>query len=103
MFSQAWDGTRPAFLPAYLKAIFYFFTNLIFFCPKRDVTLEFVDITEEAKKQSLNDRRTFNNFLEEFYNYNGIQEPAYIKHFFFFPKSKRKLPESIAKKDDKNL
>jgi len=101
IFSKAWNGTRPPFLPAYLKGIFCFFANLILFCPKRDVTFEFVDITEEAKKQSLNDRYTFNTFLEEFYNYDGIQEPAYIKHFFFFPKSKRKLPESIKKKYDK--
>lgn len=102
IFSKAWDGTLPAFLPVYLKGIFYFFANLIFFCPKRDVTLEFVDITKEVIKQSLYDRRTFNTFLEEFYNYDGIQKPTYIKHFFFFPKSKRRLPESVAKKYDKN-
>lgn len=97
MFSKAWDGTRPSFLVVYLKGIFIFFSNLVFFCPKRDVTLEFVDITTDAKKQSLNDRRTFNTFLENFYNHDGIQDPSYIKHFFFSPKSKRKLPINIAK------
>ncbi len=100
-FSYAWNGKFPAFLPTLLKGIAYFFSNLVFLCPRRNVSLEFVDITEEAKKKSLNERHTFNAFLEEFYNKKGIEQPTYIKHFFFFPKSKRKLPESIKKKYDK--
>ena len=50
-FSRAWNGKHPDFLRTLLKGIFYFFANFVFFCPKRAVTLDFVDITEEAKKQ----------------------------------------------------
>jgi len=94
-FSTAWNGTKPAFLKVFLKGIFYFFSNLIFLSPKRKVTLEFVDITEDAKKHALQDRSTYNTFLEEFYNFDGMQQPYYVKHFFFLPKSKRKTPKSL--------
>lgn len=95
VFSKAWTGKQPPFLKVFCKGIFYFFANLIFLCPKRKVKFEIIDITEEAMRQSKNDRRTFNTYLEQFYNVNGIEEPTFIKHFFFYPKSKRKLPESI--------
>jgi len=100
-FSKAWTGEQPPFLPVFLKGIFYMFANLIFFCPKRDVSLEIVDITDEAIKQAKNDRKIFNTYLEKFYNVNGIEEPTYVKHFFFLPKRKRVLPENIVKKYQK--
>ncbi|MBI3136507.1 MAG: 1-acyl-sn-glycerol-3-phosphate acyltransferase [Bacteroidetes bacterium] len=102
-FSWAWNGKKPAFLKQYLFGVFYFFSNLIFLCPKRDVSLEFFDITEEAKKESLDGRHSFNRFLEKFYNVDGRQAPLYVKHVFFFPKSKRKLPESIVRREAKEL
>ncbi len=100
IWSKAWEGKQPPFLPTYIKAIGIWFANLIFFAPKRTVTIEFVDITKEAKEQAKNDRKTFNAFLENFYNVNGMQEPVYIKHFFFAPRSKRKLPENLRKKTE---
>lgn len=96
MWSVAWMGKNPNFLYTFLKGIFYIFANLIFFLPKRVVTFEFVDITEEAKLQAKSDRRTFNNYLEEFYNVNGAEEVTYIKHFFYFTKMKRKYPINLA-------
>lgn len=98
IFSKAWTGEQPPFLPVFLKGIGMWFANLIFLCPKRNVTLEIVDITEEAIAHSKGDRKAFNTFLEEFYNVDGIEEPTYIKHFFFMPKLKRKLPANIAEK-----
>ncbi|MBN4061720.1 1-acyl-sn-glycerol-3-phosphate acyltransferase [Bacteroidales bacterium AH-315-I05] len=97
MWSKAWDGTKPVFLTTYLKGIFYFFANFIFFSPKRKVTMEFIDITDEAIEQAKNDRKIFNTFLEEFYNVNGEEKPTYIKHLFYFPKLKKELPEQIQK------
>ncbi len=95
MWSKAWDGTKPAFMNAFLKGIFYFFANFIFFCPRRKVIIELEDITEDAKRMAKEDRKTFNTFLEDFYNIHGVEEPSYIKHFFYFPKLKKKLPEKI--------
>ena len=97
MWSVAWMGKRPKFLPALFKGVFYIIANLVFFLPKREVTFEFVDITETAKLQSQSDRKTFNTYLEEFYNINGAEKVTYIKHFFFFPKIKRKYPSNLVK------
>jgi len=95
IWSKAWDGKQPHFLLTYVKAIFILFANLIIFAPKRTVHLEFVDITENAIKYSKTDRKTFNLFLESFYNKNGWEEANYIKHFFFLPKSTRKYPANL--------
>jgi len=66
------------------------------YIPKRDVEIEFVDITEEAKRNSKNmTRREFNEFLETFYNNKGEEGARFIKHFFYFPASKRKLHKKI--------
>ena len=97
-FSQAWKGKRPKFLPVFFKGIGYFYANLIFLVPKREVVIEIIDITEEAKLQAKNKRRDFNSYLDDFYNVNGIEEASFVRHFFFAPKTKRKLPESIVKK-----
>jgi hypothetical protein len=102
-FSQAWKGNRPKFLPVFLKGIGYWFANLIFLVPKREVVIELIDITEEAKKESKGDRRDFNGYLDTFYNVKGVEEPSFIRHFFFMPKSKRKLPASVVKKTQKYL
>jgi 1-acyl-sn-glycerol-3-phosphate acyltransferase len=92
MWSVAWKGERPNFVFTFLKGIFYFFANFIFFSPRRHVKFEFVDITAEAKEKAKTDRRTFNNYLEEFYNSNGVEEASYIKHLFYLPKQKRNFP-----------
>lgn len=97
MWSVAWKGKRPNFVLTLLKGIFYLTTNLIFFLPKRQVTFEFVDLTEEAKLQSKSDRKTFNTYLEEFYNVHGAEKVTYIKHFFYFPKMKRKYPSNLSR------
>jgi len=96
MWSKAWDGTRPEFLKTFLKGIFYFFANLIFFIPKRKVTIEFENITVEAKQNAQKSRKEFNNFLNDFYNKKGEEKPTYIKHFFYGPKLKKTLPEKIS-------
>jgi 1-acyl-sn-glycerol-3-phosphate acyltransferase len=97
MWSAAWMGKRPNFLLTLLKGLFYLITNLIFFLPRRQVTFEFVDLTEEAKLHAKSDRKTFNTYLEEFYNVNGAEEVTYIKHFFYFPKMKRKYPSNLTR------
>jgi len=97
MWSVAWMGKRPNFLLTLLKGLFYILANLIFFLPKRQVTFEFEDITEEAKLQSKSDRKTFNTYLEEFYNIHGPEKEIYIKHFFYAPKLERTYPHNLKK------
>jgi len=96
MWSVAWMGKNPNFLYTFLKGIVYLFANFIFFLPKRPVTFEFVDLTEEAILKAKEDRKTFNHYLEEFYNVNGAEQATYLKHFFYFPKMKRHYPANLA-------
>jgi len=97
MWSVAWMGKIPKFVHALLKGMFYIIANFIFFLPKRDINIEFVDITETAKLQAQSNRKTFNTYLEEFYNVHGAEKVTYIKHFFFLPKMKRKYPSNLEK------
>ncbi|MFT7611984.1 MAG: 1-acyl-sn-glycerol-3-phosphate acyltransferase [Parvicellaceae bacterium] len=95
MWSVAWYGERPKFLWCVAKGLFYLFANFIFLLPKRDVEIEFVDITEEIKANSALERREFNKTLEEFYNVDGPDPVIYLKHFFYAPKLKRKYPSNL--------
>ena len=92
MWSVAWIGKQPNFVLTFLKGIFYFFANFIFFLPKRTVTFEFVNITEEARLKAMMNRGAFNSFMGEFYNVNGPEIATYIKHVFYLPEFDRKYP-----------
>ena len=95
MWSVAWNGKRPNFLWCMTKGIFYFFLNLVFFLPKRNVRIEFVDITTEVQGIAHMNRQNFNSKLEEFYNVAGPEKVCYLKHGFFFPKLRKMYPENL--------
>lgn len=95
-WSRAWEGKSPSFVKTFFSSVWYEVANLFIFTPKRNVSIEFEDITQQAKKiASFNDRKRFNNYLEEFYNIEGEEKAFYRKHYFFMPESKRQLPERI--------
>lgn len=93
MWSKAWNGERPPFFRTYLVSILLLFVNLVFLCPKRRVNLEFVDITQDARRNAGTDRRTFNFFLESFYNQQGPEKAIFVRHLFFFPGIRNKVRE----------
>lgn len=76
------DGRSPNFAWTYLKGIFYVLANLIFFVPRRDVTITFEDITADAVRYAGEGRQPFNRFLESFYNAAGEEKLLFLKHFF---------------------
>lgn len=83
IFSKARTGKSPNLFMQLFKGMFYVLANLIFFLPKRPVTLEFVDLTLEAKRIAQEGQKPFNSFLEDFYNLHGIKEVNYLKHYFY--------------------
>lgn len=85
MWSKSKNGKRPPFLQTYLFSILLVFLNLIFLVPKRKITIEFVDLTKEAKAHAKEDRQTFNRFLESFYNEQGPEKKTFVRHLFYFP------------------
>lgn len=83
MWSRAKTGRSPNFAWTYLKGIFYVLANLLFFVPRRDVTITFEDITSDAVRYAAEGRQSFNRFLESFYNASGEEQPLFLKHFFY--------------------
>ncbi|MDP4269686.1 MAG: AMP-binding protein [Bacteroidota bacterium] len=96
MWSKAWTGKSGNFVWLLFKAIFYILVNLIFFLPRRKVTVEFADLTTTAKANAKEGRQAFNSGLEEYYNRNGVETPLFLKHYFYGPKLNRMLPATIS-------
>lgn len=95
-WSKAFTGKSPDFFAQLAKGFFYTLANLIFFMPKRRVTIEFEDITSLAESAAQLGQKPFNSFLEDFYNRQGEETSLFLKHYFYSPKLKRKLPEKIS-------
>ena len=90
MFSKAATGKSPDFFVQLLKGTFYILANLLFFLPKRSVSIEFEDLTKSAKENAIPGQTPFNSFLEDFYNLHGEEPVLFLKHIFYLPQLKRK-------------
>jgi 1-acyl-sn-glycerol-3-phosphate acyltransferase len=90
MFSKAATGKSPDFFVQLVKGIFYILANLLFFLPKRSVSIEFEDLTSIAKEKAIPGQTPFNSFLEDFYNLHGEEPVLFLKHIVYLPQLKRK-------------
>ncbi|MDO9255665.1 MAG: lysophospholipid acyltransferase family protein [Bacteroidales bacterium] len=90
MFSKAKTGKSPDFLVQLVKGTFYILANLLFFMPKRTVSIEFEDLTSIAKEKAIPGQAPFNSFLEDFYNLHGEEPALFVKHIFYLPRLNRK-------------
>jgi len=96
MWSKAKTGKSPDFFLQLLKGVFYVLANLLFFVPKRTVSIEFEDLTATAKEKAYLGQQPFNAFLEDFYNLHGEKPALFLKHFFYLSQSQRKTAERIS-------
>lgn len=78
-FSYGYLGKEPNLIRVFLRGITTVLGNLIFFTPKRDVFIEFIQ-TDQLKQ--FIEKKTFNLFLENFYNENK-QERIEISRWFW--------------------
>jgi 1-acyl-sn-glycerol-3-phosphate acyltransferase len=85
MWSKAKTGKSPNFFVQLLKGMFYVLANLLFFIPKRNVTIEFEDLTSICKEKVILGQKPFNTFLEGFYNLHGEESALFPKHIFYLP------------------
>lgn len=85
MWAVTEHGKLPNFAQAALKSTWYLLANFVFFLPRRKVSIEFVDISNEVREMAKTDRPTFNNYLEDFYNSPGPEYPTHIRYLFYFP------------------
>jgi 1-acyl-sn-glycerol-3-phosphate acyltransferase len=90
MWSKAKTGKSPNFFVQLLKGTFYVLANLLFFLPKRTVSIEFEDLTTIGKEKVILGQKPFNSFLEDFYNLHGEEPILFLKHIFYLPDRKGK-------------
>jgi long-chain-fatty-acid--[acyl-carrier-protein] ligase len=83
MWSKAKSGKSPDFFLQLLKGVGFVMANLLFFLPKRTVSIEFEDLTAIAKEKVMLGQKPFNTFLEDFYNLHGEEPPLFLKHIFY--------------------
>ncbi len=84
MWSKAYTGKSPNFIKSVLKGFVYAIGNLVFFIPRRKVNISFEDITATSKANAKQmDRKSFNAYLEQFYNVDGEEKASFVKHFFY--------------------
>jgi long-chain-fatty-acid--[acyl-carrier-protein] ligase len=88
MWSKAKTGKSPHFFIQLMKGIFFILANLIFFLPRRKVTIEIEELSSRARDKAEVGRKELNLFLEEFYNYRGEEAQTVLSHFFFLPHKK---------------
>lgn len=91
MTSFAPTGTRPNFKKALLKGALLLLSNLLFFMPRRPVTIT-------LKRFSTNDlpgfdREKLNPWLEEWYNADGPEKPTFVPYHFLFGPRSYQFPE----------
>jgi long-chain-fatty-acid--[acyl-carrier-protein] ligase len=89
MFSKAKTGKSPDFFVQLLKGLIFILANLLFFMPKRKVSIEFEDITAIAREKVIPGQKPFNLFLEEFYNLHGEEPALFLKQIFYLPQAKQ--------------
>lgn len=91
-FSWA-DGKAPMIYRYLKKYIFSLLANGIFFCPRRRITVEFLE-PHDFPRQA--DRLTINNYLETYYNKDAGQN-TWIPYFWWQGRSPKILPEPKVK------
>ncbi len=81
-FSVAPLGKRPDVGPTGLRGVLWTLANLIFFAPRRKVTMT-VEVVRRSDLPDLS-RETLNPYLEAWYNRDGPETPTFIPYHFLF-------------------
>lgn len=80
-FSYGWDGATPAMGKLFLQGIGWVLSNLLFFTPRRQVTLTLEHI-DRSRLPGL-EREKLNPWLEKWYNTDPDQRLFVPVHFWF--------------------
>jgi hypothetical protein len=68
MWGKAYTGDSPALISVLARSVWFLIANLFFLVPRRDVTIEFVDMTLELKSWHTLGLDAFNEKLQNYYN-----------------------------------
>jgi acyl-CoA synthetase (AMP-forming)/AMP-acid ligase II/1-acyl-sn-glycerol-3-phosphate acyltransferase/acyl carrier protein len=81
MFSCADTGSPPPLATRARQALGWVLANLLFFLPRRPVTM-MVEV-QRREQLPLESRERFNEFLENWYNADGGEEPQFVRYHPF--------------------
>lgn len=96
MWWKAYTGTSPNLTKVLLLSFWHILANFIFFVPRRDITIEFRDMTAELKKWHSLWLDIFNQKLQDYYNEAGNEPCRFIPHYFYYDDTKwKKEPQNI--------
>lgn len=106
IWGKAYTGDSPKLMSVLGKSIQFLFVNILFFLPKRDVSIEYRDMTKMLKKWQKEWLDSFNKHLEEYYNEWGHEACRFIPHYFYHNdvigmKEPEAIPGSIAELEKK--
>ncbi len=93
MFTYAATGQSPRLGWCALKGIFWGLANLLFFTPRREVTIT-IEVFRPEQLPGLS-RQELNPFLETWYNQDGPEKPTYVPYHFlekWFRRKEHKFP-----------
>jgi acyl-CoA synthetase (AMP-forming)/AMP-acid ligase II/1-acyl-sn-glycerol-3-phosphate acyltransferase len=94
--SRAWNGKSNSLLLFFLRWVRFWLVNLLFFVPKRAVTIYIENITHEAKEKPHDGVDSFNSRLQDRYNQAPTDTLAYIPYYWFYNNvATKKLPQII--------
>ena len=88
MWGKAYTGISPNLTTVLLRSFWHIIVNFIFFIPKRDITIEFCDMTSKLKEWHTLGLDTFNQKLQDYYNEAGNEECRFIPHYFYYDDTK---------------
>ncbi|MEZ4651615.1 MAG: AMP-binding protein [Candidatus Eisenbacteria bacterium] len=91
-FSCAREGHDPDFAREFLTGLRIAFANLLFFTPRRRVTIELVEPADLPRNA---DRTTLNRYLEDFYNQAPLPRSTHVPYFFWEGSTPLELPEPV--------
>lgn len=98
MFSRALTGKSPPFFSSLLEGAKIVFKNLLFFSPKREVTIEFSMAGEDLPRTGT--RLEFNRYLENWYNKDGAEPLKLVPHSMWSKELPKLYPFEQEKKDN---
>jgi acyl-CoA synthetase (AMP-forming)/AMP-acid ligase II/1-acyl-sn-glycerol-3-phosphate acyltransferase/acyl carrier protein len=108
MFTYARTGTAPGLAPCLLRGVGWILANLVFFAPRRNVTMT-VEVLEPVRKTSEvsqtsevfasrgcmagSSRDELNRFLEDWYNREGPESPVFVPYHFLLGPREFQFPD----------
>lgn len=106
IWGKAYTWESPKLMKVLLKSLWYIISNGIFFLPKRDITIEYSDMTEKLRNWQKEWLDVFNQNLQDYYNHTGNEECRFIRHYFYrndvlWMKEPEAIPWSVAELEQK--